>query len=128
MKVKWIGLVAVALIAGAIIGYKAQRSSVTQAASSAAPPRVVLVADMSEANVPGDSCAEIIHLVQAAHNRGIAVKELEAGSKSDLLTRYHVLVIPTVLILDRHGKEVARYEGEGQETIKALRSKLKQLG
>jgi hypothetical protein len=33
----------------------------------------------------GDSCAEIIHLVRAARNRGIGAHEPGPGSKSDLL-------------------------------------------
>ena len=66
-------------------------------ASSAGLPRVLLVAELSEADATGDSCAEIIHLVRSARDRGIAVQELEPDSKSDLLTRCHVLTIPTVL-------------------------------
>lgn len=126
MKMKWIGLIAVVLVAGAIIGYKAYVSP-PHAASSAAVPRVLLVADMSEADSADDSCAEIIHLVQAARGRGIAVQELSPGSKSDLLVRYHVLTIPTVLILDRNRQVVSRYEGEGRDTVKAVRAGLEQL-
>ena len=99
MKTKWIGLGAVVLIAGAIIGFKTHLSPEAEAANVAQPPRVLLVAELSEANNAGDSCAEIIHLVRAARDWGIAVQELDAGSKSGLLTRYHVLIIPTVLML-----------------------------
>lgn len=127
MQVKSIGLVAVVLIAAAIIGYKAHLSPEAQAASPPATPRVLLVADSSEANAAGDSCAEIIHLVRAARTRGIAVQELEPGSKSGLLARYRVLIIPTVLILDPNGKEVSRYEGEGHEMVKKLHANLEQL-
>lgn len=127
MKGKWIGLTAVVLIGGAIIGYKAHVSPESQAASTTALLRVLLVAELGEANATGDSCAEIIHLVRAARDRGIAVQELEPGSKSDLLTRYHVLTIPTVLILDRSGQVVSRFEGEGRDTVKALRTGLQQL-
>lgn len=127
MNGKWIGLAAVVLIAGAIIGYKAHVSSESPVANAAALTRVLLVAESSEANAAGDSCAEIIHLVRAARGRDIAVQELEPGSKSDLLTRYHVLTIPTVLILDRNGREVSRFEGEGRDTVKAVRTGLAQL-
>lgn len=126
MKTKWIGLGVVVLIAGAIIGYKAYLSPDAQAAL-APTPRVLLVGVLSEANIAGDSCAGIIHLVRAVRDRGIAVQELDAGSNSELLARYHVLIIPTVLIFDRSGKETARYEGEGWETVKALRAELDQL-
>lgn len=127
MKSRWIGLTTVALIAGAIIGYKAHLTPDVQAASTSVPPRVLLLAEPSEANDAGDSCAEIIHLVRAARERGVAVRELEAGSKSNLLARYHMLVVPTVVILDGDGKEVARFEGEGRTTVKAIRAALAAL-
>jgi hypothetical protein len=128
MKRKWIGLVAVLVIAGAIIGYKAYVSQKPSAsASKADPPRVLLVAELSEADATGDSCAEIIHLVRSARDRGIAVQELEPDSKSDLLTRCHVLTIPTVLIMDGSGQVVSRFEGEGRDTVKAVRARLEQL-
>ncbi len=128
MKVKWIGLIAVTLIAGAIIGSKTQVAPELQATSTAAVlPRVLLVAELSEADTSGDSCAEIIHLVRAAQGRGVAVQELEPGSRSDLLARYHVLAAPTVLILDHNGQEISRYEGEGRDTVNALRAGLAQL-
>ena len=99
-----------------------------QAAASVADlPRVLLVAELSEADATGDSCAEIIHLVRSARDRGIAVQELEPDSKSDLLTRYHVLTIPTVLIMGGDGKIVSRFEGEGRDTVRALRAGLEQL-
>ena len=126
-KAKWIGLAAVLAIAFAIIGYKARSSPPQQTSSVAAPPRVLLVANMSEADSPGDACAEIIHIVQAARERGIAVEELSPGSKSELLARYHVLTIPTVLILDPNGKVVSRYEGESQQTVARIRSELDRL-
>lgn len=126
MKIQWIGLGAVALAASAIIAYKTQFLPQAQAAN-AAPPRVVLLAELSEADNAGDSCAEIIHLVRAARDRGIAVQELSPDSKSDLLARFHLLIVPTVLILDLNGREVSRYEGEGRNTVKALRTSLEQL-
>jgi len=127
MKTKWIGLVAITLIAGAIVGYKGHLSSEAQASSASMPTRVLLVAELSEANNTGDSCSEIIHLVRAAHVRGVAVQELNANDQSDLIGRYHVMVIPTVLILDRNGKVVARFEGEGKRVVKAVRNALEQL-
>lgn len=126
MKLKWIGLPALALIAVAIIGYKSSVSPQTQA-STGALPRVLLVADLNEADSSGDACADIIHLVRAARDRGVAVQELNPDSKSDLLTRYNVLAIPTVLILDRAGEVTSRFEGEGGQTVTALRAALDQL-
>jgi len=127
MKVKYIGLTAVVLIAAAIIGYKTYLSKHEQVASQSQSPRVLLVANLAEANETGDACAEMIHLVRAAHDRGIAVQELDASSKSPLLARYHVLVIPSVLILDRNGKEVSRLEGEGGSVVQKLRAELARL-
>lgn len=126
MKTQWIGLSAVMLAASAIIAYKTQVLPQVQAAN-VTPLRVVLLAELSEADNAGDSCAEIIHLVRAARDRGIAVQELSPDSKSDLLARYHLLIVPTVIILDLNGREVSRYEGEGRNTVKALRTSLEQL-
>ena len=125
MKGKWIGLVTVALIAVGIIAYKAHRKQ--DAASATAFPRVLLVADLREADDAGDPCAQIIHDVRAARARGVAVEELSSDSKSELLARYHVLTAPTVLILDPKGQVVSRYEGEGKQTVAALHSQLDQL-
>lgn len=127
MKVKWIGLLAVLLVAGTIVGYKAHMATHPRVVGRSVPPRVLMVADLSEADSAGDACAEIIHLVRAARDRGIAVEELEPGSKSDLLARYHVFTIPTVLILDRTGGVLSRFEGEGRETVAAVRAGLQQL-
>jgi len=127
MKVKYIGLTAVVLIAAAIIGYKTHLAAAAQSAKHTATPRVLLVANLAEANETGDACAEIIHLVRAARKRGIAVEELDADSKSPLLARYHVLVIPTVLIFDRDGKEVQRLQGEGSDVVQKLRTALARL-
>lgn len=126
MKIQWIGLGAVVLAASAVIAYKTQTVPQAQAANVASP-RVVLLAEPSEADNAGDSCAEIIHLVRAARDRGIAVQELSPDSKTDLLARYHLLIVPTVLILDHNGQEVSRYEGEGHSTVKAIRASLEQL-
>lgn len=127
MQVKTIGFTAVMLISVAIIGFKASPSATGQTASHSATPRVLLVAELSEADMTGDACAEMIHLVRAARERGIVVQELGAGSKSDLLARYYVRIIPTVLILDVKGKEVVRFEGEGRDVLNKLRTALAQL-
>ena len=125
MTTKWIGLVAVAVIAALIIGYRTQHRQERQ--DGAALLRVLLVADLGEAGSGGDACAQIIHDVRAARARGVTVQELEPNSKSALLTRYHVLTIPTVLILDPKGDVVSRYEGEGRDTVASVRSQLEHL-
>jgi hypothetical protein len=64
MKRKWIGLMAVALVALAIIAYKSYLSSYlpqeTQSTASTALPRVMLVAEPGEADLDGDACAQIM--------------------------------------------------------------------
>lgn len=127
MKSKWIGLIAVVVVAATIVGYKAKLSPAIPSAAAASPPRVLLAAVLSEANNPGDACAEIIHVVRAARDRGIAVQEVDASSKSELLARYHVMMFPTVLIFSEDGKEIARYVGEGPEAIKTVRAAIEQL-
>ena len=127
MKLKRIGLIAVIVIAAAIIGYKTRLSPAIQTAAAAAPPRVLLAAVLREANIPGDGCSELIHIVRSAGKRGIAVQEIDANSKSKLLARYHIIAFPTVLIFSKNGKETARYVGEGPDTIKAVRAAVEKL-
>jgi len=125
MKVKWSGIMAVALIVIAIIAYKVHTKHVIVAGGDVLP-RVLLVADLSEAD-SADPCTEIIHAVRAARERGVPVQELSPDSKSETLHRYRVLTIPTVLILDRSGQVVFRFEGEDRQTVAAVRTQLAQL-
>lgn len=136
MRTRWIGVVVVVVVAAGVIAYKhyrgqnapASETQLSQATrpSLAAGPQVVLVANLSEANEPGDNCAEIIHLVGNAGKRGIKVQELSARSHSPLIKRYHVLTIPTLLIL-HDGRVVSRYEGESGSTVKQIRNRLVSL-
>lgn len=124
MRVKWSAIV-VLLVTIAIIAYKASKRD----ASVATPdrtPRILLVADLSEAG-SADACAEIIRSVRAARDRGVRVEELNADSKSELLRRYHILTVPTVLILDDSGQVTSHFEGEDQPTVIAVRDKLANL-
>lgn len=127
MTAKWTGLAAVITAVAALIAYKLVISPQPQAPVTSSTPRVLLVADLTEADFPRDRCAEIIHLVRETAARGIAVKELNSDSKSELLARYHVLVVPTVLILSRDGQIMSRFEGEGMNTVSALQHQLSQL-
>ncbi len=127
MKVKWFGLIALVVMAAAIVGYKAKLPPTIQTAAAAVPPRVLLAAVLSEANAPGDGCAEIIHVVRAARDQGIAAQEADASSWSGLLARYHIMAFPTVLIFRRDGREIARYVGEWAETVKSIRAAIDQL-
>lgn len=125
MKVKWPGIIVVALIATTIIAYKAHRMHKPIAGQDRIPT-VVLVADLSEAD-SGDACADIIRSVREAGRRGVQVQELSPDSTSEVLRQYRVLTIPTVLILDRRGQVVSRFEGEDRQTVIAVRNQLSQL-
>ncbi len=92
-----------------------------------ATPAVVLVADLREADSPNDTCARIIQTVREARNHGVRVTELMPNSDSPLLRAHRVVVAPTVLVLDRDGRELNRYEGESIATLEAVRTRLNQL-
>jgi len=125
MKVKWSGIVGVALVVVAITAYKVHTKRATVSGAEGLP-RVLLVADLSEAD-SADACAEIIHSVRAARERGVPVQELSPDSTSEMLHRYRVLTVPTVLILDGSGRVVLRFEGEDRQTVVAVRTQLAQL-
>ena len=125
MRVKWPGIVGVVLVLVSITAYKVHTKHATVAGADGLP-RVLLVADLSEADSE-DACAEIIHSVRAARQRGFQVQELSPDSKSETLRRYRILTIPTVLILDRGGQVVSRFEGEDPQTVTAVRTQLAQL-
>lgn len=121
-------MAAVVLMAAVLIAVKPRFKSPEAPASQVnAEPTVILVADLREANEPGDKCAEIIRLVRDAAKSGIRVSELMPGSASPMLKQYHVPVAPTVLILGKHGREIERFEGEDASTVQALRARLRQM-
>jgi hypothetical protein len=130
MKVKWGGLACVAILVVAVIALK-QRGGTALAepvgkGALSSTPSVLLVADLREAN-DKCICGEMIRAVRAAGKRGLPVTELTPESRSDLLKRYRVLTAPAVLILDRSGHEVSRYEGETQDTLTALNTRLDEM-
>ena len=125
MKIKWPGVVAVAIVAIAIVALKGHMRRST-AVLGTGIARVVLVADLSEAD-SADACADIIRSVREARARGIQVEELNSDSKSEMLSHYRVLTIPTVLVLDRNGQVVSRFEGGDRQTVVAVRLQLAQL-
>ncbi len=84
------------------------------------------MADLSEAEEKC-ACGEIIRAVRAAQHKGVTTQEFSPDSKSELLKRYRILTAPTVLFLDAKGKEIARYEGEDEKTVEAIRSQLKRM-
>lgn len=127
MNRKWVGLAAVALLVGGVLAVKqGERSPDASAAAATDAPQVLLLADMSEAG-GADGCARIIKAVQSAEQRHVRVAQFEPGDTSPLLTRYRVLVSPTVLLIAPDGKVSARFEGESPEIIAAVESRLAQV-
>ena len=118
-------LLILALAAGLIVFKK--RVTPPRSDKESAAPAVVLVADLKEAASPNDTCARIIQAVREARSRGIYVTELMPNSDSVLLRNHRVVVAPTVLVLDKDGRELNRYEGESIATLEAVRTRLNQL-
>lgn len=127
MRVRWLGVgfVAVLVVCTVLLKSRTRYNAISPALSS--PPTVILVADLREANDPNDLCATIIRAVREASKRGIPVAELSPDSKSDLLRRYRVLTVPTVLFLDKSGNEIGRFEGEDASTVSAIQTRLSAL-
>ena len=130
MRTRWAGVALVVIAALGIVGYKQHRlrtaSGRLERGFSSDKPEVVLVVDPREAGSE-DNCAEIIRLVRATKGRGVEIQELAPDNESPLLKRYRVLTIPTVLILDRDGNVVFRYEGEESSTVQEIRERLANL-
>ncbi len=127
MKVRWPGLILVAILVVGILLLKSRTRQNGPSATANGTPAVLLVADLREANEKDDRCAEIIQAVRETSRRGVHVAELSPDSKSDLLHRYHVLTVPTVLLFDETGKEIGRFEGEDAATLKAIKTRLAAL-
>lgn len=128
MKRSYLFMAGILLAAAVLIVAK---SRLKQAGNSppqeSARPAVILVADLREANEPGDNCAEIIHLVREAQRSGVRVSEIMPHSESPVLRQYRVTVNPTVLILGNDGREIRRFEGEESSTVHAIRARLQEM-
>ena len=127
MKVRWPGVALVALLVVSTLLLKNRARHDVPTATPERIPSVILVADPSEANDSDDGCAVMFRAVRQAAKRGVAVAELAPNSKSDLLRKYHVLTVPTLLVLDNAGKEISRFEGEDTATVKAVQTRLAAL-
>jgi hypothetical protein len=125
MKVRWPGVIVVALLVVGTLFLKGRmRQHAAPTTATGMMPSVILVADPTEANNSDDGCAVMFRAVRQAAKRGVAVAEVAPDSNPDLLRRYHVLTVPTVLLLDKTGKEVTRFEGEDAATVKAVQNRL----
>ena len=126
MRVRWLGVgfFAILVVCTLLLKSHTRHNTPSPAQNS---PAVILVADLREADDPDDPCANIIHAVREVSKRGIPVAELSPNSKSDLLRRYRVLTVPTVLLLDTAGNEIGRFEGEDAATVRAVQTRLSVL-
>jgi tetrahydromethanopterin S-methyltransferase subunit A len=123
MKVRWVGLALVALLAAGMLLVKHRSSTVPGSASA---PQVILVADLNEAGGE-DACAKIIEAVQSARSRKVRTMVLGLDDNPALLGHYHVVTIPTVLFLDPDGNVIQRFEGESAEVVTAIQDRLAKL-
>ncbi len=135
MKTKWLGVALVAGIAVAIVGLKGSRTASSPAAPSepmssasanTSGRSIVLVAPLYEAEDPC-VCGKIIRAVRAAGARGVATKEIDPEEKPEQAASYNVRVSPAVLILDKDGKELRRFEGESADTFTRIQADLDHL-
>lgn len=125
MKTKIIGLLVILAAVGGVVAYKvaAQNPDSTAAApTNAASPRVLLFADLSEAD-DDCGCGRIIRSVREVATRGVATRE----NDDELGRKYKVTTNTTVVILDGEGREEARYEGESKDTVAKIRAHLDKL-
>lgn len=133
---RWLGVLAVAVIAASIVVLNPRRpgSPLHQSSGSATPgspgatatlaeQSLLLIANPAEA---GESCGcgEIIRMVRGAAGHGVVVREVAPGADPDLERKYGVTVAPTVLWLDHEGREVLRHEGEGPAVVDSIRAEL----
>lgn len=127
MKVRWLGVGLVAVLVVCALLLKSRTPHNVSYTTASGTPAVVLVADLREANDTDEGCAAIIRAVRQASKRGVNVAELSPDSNFNLLRRYRVLTVPTVLLLDKTGKEIGRFEGEDATTVKAVQTRLAAL-
>lgn len=130
MSRRWIGVVAVAVIAAGIVALKQRSPGAASAGGGptvpAAAPTVLLFADPGEAGA-SCGCGQIIRLVRGAAGPGLRVREVDPGRDAGEAQRHHVRVQPTVVILDRGGRETERFEGEAQGALEGIRAALRRL-
>ena len=127
----WLSVVVLALI-GSLEAFGCNASSAgaeAQPPSAKAATSVLLLANMAEADA-SCGCGEIIRLVRAAARDGVRTREVDARNKDEaakVVQKYRVTVQPTVLLLDEAGRDVKRFEGESNDTIRALMHELSKL-
>lgn len=129
MKKNWLAVTAVAIIAVGIVAYK-QRIRMPPAAfgtpkgtaKNGTGLSLVLIADPRQAS-ESDGCGAIFRMVRAAAARGVPVREISPEAEPSLVSRYHIVVLPSVLLLE-NGSARRLYEGESPETVESIRAEI----
>lgn len=127
MKRNAVYMIIVVVLAAGLVVFKQRTLSKGTNQEVNTLPAILLVADLREADSTNDTCAQIIQVVREARSRGVRVAELMPNSDSALLKNHRVVVAPTVLVLDRDGRELNRFEGESIATLEAIRTRLNQI-
>lgn len=137
VRIAILAFVVIAVGAIAALKYRGRQDAVAaprQAAATASSPpaaqpraSVLLFADLSEANETEDACGIIIQTVRSARDRGIAVTEYDSGAAPHVRKQHQVVVEPTVIVLDPAGREIARHEGEDEDTVTAIRADIERV-
>lgn len=132
MKKNWLAVTAVMVIAVAIVAYKQWMQmpltvpgTVRGSAKDRSGVSLLLIADPRQASEL-DGCGVIVRMVRAAAARGVPVREISPDAEPSLIARYHIVVLPSVLLLD-NGRTRKVYEGESPETVKSIRAELMAL-
>jgi hypothetical protein len=130
-----VGLGTLAAVAVSVVAYRslareqearAQTAAVGRGNPQASSPRVVLIAELSEAEEEC-GCGQIIRMVRAAALKGVAVRELDTEKEPEAGRQYGVTVAPAVVLLGEKGQVTQRLVGEEAETIEAIRQALRPL-
>lgn len=129
MKKNWLAVTAVAVIAVGIVTYKqwirmrpAAFGTAKGTAKNGTGLSLVLIADPRQGNEL-DGCGVIVRMVRAAAARGVPVREISSDTEPSLVSRYHIVVLPSVLVLE-NGSARRLYEGESLETVESIRAEI----
>lgn len=100
--------------------------AVVQIPAAATKGRVLLFADLAKED-SSCGCGQIIRLVRSNARQGLSVEEVDGPRQGYVCGLYGVSRGPVVLVIDGDGRESARFEGEGSETIDAVEAALRTL-
>lgn len=128
-----LGIAAVGVSVLAILVFRPQSPPVSPAGDPGAVAderssgdRVVLVADFREAE-SSCGCGQIIQRVRVLATKGVPIEEIDPRRSPDRAASYRALVNPTVIVTDRAGVELRRFEGEDENTVSMLDAELSRL-